>query len=227
MQSIQKSTLLFLKDLAKNNNRDWFADNKKRYSEELTKMIQFSDFVLEELNLHDEIETPTGKKSLYRIYRDVRFSKDKSPYKKHWAAYYRRATKYRRGGYYLHIEPGNKSFVAGGFWAPSKEDLQRIREEIAIDADELRAIITAKDFVRVFGQLRGEQLKTAPKGFPKDHENIDLLRFKQFIFWKEFSDEEVVQNDFAIKVNETFKTMRPFFDYFSEILTTDVNGTPI
>ncbi len=227
MGSISKTTLSFLKDLNKNNNRDWFAKNKERYSEELEKMIQFADDLLIQMNLHDEIETTSGKKSLYRIYRDVRFSKDKSPYKKHWAGSFKRATSQKRGGYYYHIEPGNKSFIAGGFWSPNKEDLLRIRQEIAVDAEELREIINAPEFISTFGELRGEKLKTAPKGFPKDHPEIDLLRYKQFIFWKNFSDEEVVNKNFSEEANKTFQVMRPFFDYFSDVLTTDINGTPI
>ncbi len=227
MEAISKSTLTYLQELMKNNNRDWFAENKETYSKELEKMTQFSDSLLAKLNKHDTIETPNGKKSLYRIYRDVRFSKDKSPYKKHWGGSYKRATDQKRGGYYYHIEPGNKSFIAGGFWSPSKEDLLRIREEIAIDTEELRTIINAKGFIETFGKLEGEQLKTAPKGFPKDHEAIDLLRYKQFIFWRPFTDKEILADNFAEEADKTFKNMRPFFDYFSDVLTTDINGTPL
>jgi len=227
MKAISKSTLNYLCELTQNNNRDWFAENKERYTEELEKMSQFADSLLTKLQKHDDIETLNGKKSLYRIYRDVRFSKDKAPYKKHWGGSFKRATGQKRGGYYYHIEPGNKSFIAGGFWSPSKEDLLRIREEIAMDAEELRTIINAKEFVKTFGQLEGEQLKTAPKGFPKDHENIDLLRYKQFIFWKPFTDKEIVSANFAEEADKTFKAMRPFFDYFSDILTTDINGSPL
>ena len=226
MDAIAKSTISFLKDLNKNNNRDWFTENKGRYSIELEKMIQLADVILSKLNIHDEIETVSGKKSLYRIYRDVRFSKDKSPYKKHWGGSFKRATKQRRGGYYFHIEPGN-SFIAGGFWSPTKEDLLRIREEIASDDEELREIINSPEFISTFGELHGEQLKTAPKGFPKDHKAIDLLRYKQFIFWKPFSDKEIMSENFAVEVDNTFKAMRPFFDYFSDVLTTDINGTPL
>lgn len=164
---------------------------------------------------------------MFRIYRDVRFSKDKSPYKTHWSGSFKRASKYRRGGYYFHIEPGNQSFIAGGFWAPNKEDLARIREEIAQAPDEFREIIETKTFVDTFGSLQGEQLKSAPKGYDKDHPAIDLLRYKQFIVVKPFSDEEVLRSDFVEVVNAVFQKMRPFFDYMSEVLTTDANGEPI
>jgi len=178
------------------------------------------------MSKHDNIETPTGKKSLFRIYRDVRFSKDKSPYKTHWAGSFKRATNKLRGGYYFHIQPGN-SMVGGGFWSPNKEDLQRIRENIALDDAELRKIITGKSFTETFGILEGEKLKTCPKGFDKEHPAIDLLRYKQFIISKKFTDKEVLSKDFVFKVNDTFKKMRAFFDYMSEAVTTDSNGVSI
>lgn len=224
---IQKDNLDFLVDLKANNDRDWFQENKPRYQQQQENMILFADELLKLMNEHDNIETPSGKKSLYRIYRDVRFSKDKSPYKTHWSGHFKRATKLLRGGYYFHIQPGNNSFIGGGFWSPNKEDLLRIREEIATDASELRDIINHKDFIETFGTLDGEQLKTAPKGFDKDHPDIDLLRYKQFIFGKNFSDKEVLDPNFVNVANETFKKMRPFFNFMSEVLTTDANGSPL
>jgi len=224
---ISKSDFNFLTELEKNINKDWFTENKGTYQASLDNIISFADEVLVKLNRHDVIETLNGKKSLFRIYRDVRFSKDKSPYKTHWAGGYKRASKERRGGYYFQIAPNNNTFIAGGFWAPNKDDLQRIREEIAVDDQELREILNDKTFVKTFNSLEGEQLKSAPKGFDKDHKAIDLLRFKQFIFTKNFSDEEVLSANFADKVDETFKAMRPFFDYMSDVLTTDINGESI
>jgi len=224
---ISKQTLKFLTDLSKNNNRDWFADNKDRYTASHEEMILFADHVLDLMNQHDNIETVSGKKSLFRIYRDVRFSKDKSPYKAWWSGGFKRATASLRGGYYFHIEPGGKNFVGGGFWGPNKEDLQRIREEIAMDASEFREILHSKDFVETFGTLDGEQLKTAPKGFDKEHPDIDLLRYKQFIFSKQFTDEEVLSPDFGKRLDDAFQKMRPFFDLMSDVLTTDINGTPL
>lgn len=175
------------------------------------------------MNTHDVIETVSGKKSLYRIYRDTRFSTDKTPYKTHWSGSFKRAGKQRRGGYYFHIEPGN-SFVAGGFFGPSPQDLKLIRENIAFDALNLREIINDKNFISSFGNLNGEQLKTAPKGFDADHPDIDLLRYKQFLLISRFSDAEVLSENFLDKCNQAFKNMRPFFDHMSQILTTDANG---
>ena len=227
MASISKENLAFLQLLGKNNNRDWFHAHKSEYVQHHENAIAFADSVLEKMNGHDNIETLSGKKSLFRIYRDVRFSKDKSPYKTHWGGGLKRATRQLRGGYYFHIQPGGQSFVGGGFWAPNKDDLFRIREEIASDAEELRAIINSKEIQSTFGALYGEQLKTAPKGFDKDHPDIDLLRFKQFVFIKKFSDEEVLEAQFDAVVNETFKKLRPFLDLMSDVLTTDSNGSPL
>lgn len=226
MSKLTKSTFEFLKKLKSNNNRNWFLEHKPFYQEENERVILFADAVLEEMKKYDHIETPSGKKSIYRIYRDVRFSKDKTPYKTHFSGYLRRATEQLRGGYYFHIEPNN-CFVGGGFWSPNSEDLLRIRKEIDYDASELRAILNTEKFKHTFGELKGKTLKTVPRGFDKNHPAIDLLRFKQFLLIKKFDDSAVLNKDFNLKVVETFNEMRPFFDYMSSVLTTDENGTPL
>lgn len=226
MTTISKKNFDFLNRLKKNNDRDWFNKHKEEYLLQHENIIAFADAVLVEMQKHDNIETESGKKSLFRIYRDVRFSKDKSPYKTHWAGGFKRATKELRGGYYFHIEQGN-SMVGGGFWAPNKDDLQRIREDIATDDTELRKIMSSKSFKDNFGTIEGDQLKTCPKGFDKEHPAVDLLRYKQFIISKKFTDEEALSPDFAKKVSDTFKKMRPFFDYMSVAVTTDANGISI
>ena len=223
---ISPSNLAFLKLVAKNNNRDWFNANKDRYLKELESLVVFAEELLFEMNRHDVIETASGKKSLHRIYRDTRFSKEKTPYKTNWSGSFRRATKLRRGGYYFHIEPGN-TFVAGGFWGPEPNDLKRIRDEFAYDAKPFRKILKSKTFQKNFGKLRGEQIKTTPKGFDANDPAIDLLRFKQFLLVKKFSDKEVLGDNFLKQVNTTFQSMRPFLDYMSEVLTTDTNGISI
>lgn len=223
MSTLSKSNLEFLKNLQQNNNRDWFTENKSVYEKHHIETINFADAVLNEMRKHDNIETISGKKSLMRIYRDVRFSKDKSPYKTNWGIGFSRATKLLRGGYYIHLAPG-ESFVGGGFWNPEPADLQRMRKEISISPKEFRAILSDKTFKNTFGELQGEKLKTVPKGFEKDDEAIDLLQFKQFLISKKFSDKEVLEPDFYKKVNETFKAMRPFFDFMSTALTTNENG---
>lgn len=224
--TIPTSAFAFLKTLSKNNNREWFTNHKDTYTKEQNHIIDFADALLHELNKHDVIETPSGKKACYRIYRDVRFSKDKTPYCTYFSGSYRRATKYRRGGLYFHLEPGN-SWLAGGFWSPNAEDLKRVRDDIAYDANPLRKILKSKSFIETFGTLQGEQLKTSPKGFDAHHEAIDLLRYKQFLLVKKFTDAEVLSDTFVKQANQTFKYMRPFLDYMSEVLTTDINGETI
>lgn len=220
--SIPKSTLQFLKDLSKNNNRPWFNEHKPRYQEELAKMKSFTNSLLDAMSHHDNIEAL----KLYRIYRDVRFSKDKSPYKKNMSGSMKRATKWLRGGYYFHIEPGG-SFAAGGFWSPNAADLKRVRDEIAADDKPMRAIIADPTFQQTFGELKGDAVKTAPKGYSREHSAIDLIRHKQFLVSRKFTDKEVLAPNFLEELNQTFKNMRPFFDYMSEVLTTDANGVPI
>ncbi|MBI2279571.1 MAG: DUF2461 domain-containing protein [Bacteroidetes bacterium] len=223
MATLSKSNLEFLKALKQNNNRDWFTNNKDVYEKQHAETILFADAVLNEMRKHDNIETLSGKKSLMRIYRDVRFSKDKSPYKTNWGIGFTRATKLLRGGYYVHLAPG-ESFVGGGFWAPESADLTRMRKEISLNTTEFRAILNDKNFKNTFGQLQGEKLKTVPKGFEKDHPALDLLQFKQYLISRKFTDKEVTAPDFYKKVNETFKAMRPFFDFMSTALTTNENG---
>ena len=226
LPQIPQSSFDFLNELKLNNNREWFNLHKAEFEKEQGHLQVFAEALLQQMNTHDVIETASGKKSLYRIYRDTRFSTDKTPYKIHWSGSFKRATKYRRGGYYFHIEPGN-SFVGGGFWGPNPQDLKLIREDIAFDAAPLRAILNDPTFISTFETLEGEQLKTTPKGFDAGHEAIDLLRYKQFILRKRFTDAEVLDPHFVDQVNDTFKAMRPFLDYMSEVLSTDVNGLAI
>lgn len=223
---IPKSGFDFLLALKKNNHRDWFNAHKTTFQKEQEQVELFAEALLRELNKHDVIETPSGKKSLHRIYRDIRFSNDKTPYKTNWSGNFKRATKYRRGGYYFHLEPGN-SYIAGGFWAPNAPDMKRIRDDIAFDAAPLRKILKSKAFTTTFGTLKGEQLKTAPRGFEAENEAIDLLRYKQFLLIRKFTDKEVLSAGFLKEASQTFKNMRPFFDYMSEVLTTDTNGLEV
>jgi len=223
---IPKSSLDFLCQLKENNNKPWFEANKTNYLKELNHIEIFADALLQELSKTDVLETSSGKKSVYRIYRDIRFSKDKTPFKTFWGGSYTRATKERRGGYYFHLEQGN-SFFAGGFWGPNAADLKRIRTEFVHDSSPMQKILNSKSFVSTFGTLQGEQLKTAPKGFDVNHKAIDLLRYKQFLIIKRFTDNEVLSPLFLEQALETCKNMRPFFDYMSEVLTTDINGASI
>lgn len=217
---IDRKILNFLKELKRNNNRVWFQENKPRFQDIQSETKMFYEEIKQGLQQVDEIENF----KMFRIYRDVRFSKDKTPYKPHFAGSFSRSGKKLRGGYYLRIRPG-ESFLAGGFWAPNKEDLFRIRKEFEISDQEIRDILNSTNFEKYFGGvLEGEELKTAPKGFQKDHPAIDLIRKKGFIAVRKFSDKEVLSPDFLKEVLISFQTLRPFFDYMSEVLTTDLNG---
>jgi uncharacterized protein (TIGR02453 family) len=224
MSQFPASAFNFMDQVKQNNNRTWFADNKPDYQQQAAHVAAFADALIKELNKHDVIETPSGAKSLYRIYRDVRFSKDKTPYSTYWAGRFKRAGKQRRGGYYYHLEPGNKSFILAGFWGPSAQDLKLIRDDIDFNPEPLRGILTQPDFVQAFGALQGECLKTSPKGYDSSHPAIDLLRFKQFLVMQRFTDSEVLSADFLQVANQSVKNMRPFLNYMSDVLTVDGNG---
>lgn len=213
----------FLSNLADNNHRDWFNANKSTYQEAHENMITVADELLSGLSEIDQISTPSGKKSLMRIYRDVRFSKDKSPYKPWWAGSFSRVKPQLRGGYYFHLKPGY-TVVGGGFYNPNPDDLKLIRDHLAQDDEQLRSVLNEPGFKRVFGDLKGEQVKTTPKGFSKDHPAIDLLRFKSMYVFHEFADEEVTASDFTQKALDVWVAIRPFFDVMTELLTTDLNG---
>lgn len=223
---LQQSSFDFLQFLSKNNNRDWFNEHKNDYIIEHQKIISFADELLVLMNQHDVIETPSGKSVLHRIYKDTRFSKDKTPYKTNWSGSFRRAGKERRGGYYFHLEQGN-TFIAGGFWGPNNEDLKRIRQDIDYNYEEWEELLNSKSIKDYFGDLIGSQLSSAPKGYDKTHPGIKYLRYKQFVLKHHFTDQEVLSPDFIQKVNQGFINLRPFFDYMSEILTTDTNGGSI
>ncbi len=220
---IEKSTFDFLRKVVKNNNREWFAKNKPLYIDAKDDVTSFGEALKKDMDAHDEIE----KLKIYRIYRDVRFSKDKTPYNDHLCGFLSRATKWKRGGMYFHIQPNNESFIAGGFWNPNSKDLARIRQEIAADDSYLRKIISTKKFKNYFQSLKGNQLKTSPRGYDVNHPAIDLLRYKQFLLVHKFSDEQVLSKTFRKEMVKGFLAMRPFFDYMSDVLTTDANGIPL
>lgn len=219
---IPPSTLEFLAQLKANNNREWFQANKDWYQQELAHMKAFIQALREKMDAHDLIE----RHRLYRIYRDVRFRKDKTPYKSEWGGSFRRQKPQLRGGYFFSISPGN-SVAEGGFWGPNKEDLMLIRKKLVWDHNEMRQVLQEPTFKTVFGELQGQKVKTSPRGFSIDEPGIDLIRHKQFYVIHSFTDQEVLSPDFADLLVETFCALRPFFDYMTDLLTTDLNGEPI
>ena len=221
--TLTKNVFQFLNQLEQNNDRDWFNAHKDTFKSIEKEVKQFNTHVFNLLNTHDDVD----KLKLFRIYRDVRFSKNKQPYKTHFGCSFNRVKPKLRGGYYIHIQPNNQSFIATGFWDPNKDDLFRIRKEFEMDDEDIRAILKDKEFASIWGNFKGDELKTAPKGFDKSHPAIDLIRRKQFISTKEFSDQEVLSPDFITTIDQAFKAIRPFFDLMSDILTTDLNGQSI
>jgi uncharacterized protein (TIGR02453 family) len=216
----EDSTLQFLNNLTANNNRNWFTENKPEFTEILNHAKTLFTEMQVNLEKHDEIE----KMKVYRIYRDVRFSKDKTPYNPRLAVSFSRLGAALRGGYFLQIKPG-ETMIGGGFWQPEKDDLYRLRKEIELDATEFRDVLNATNYKKYFGgTFEGEELKSAPRGFDKEHPDVDLLRKKGFIAIRKFSDKQVLATNFLEEVDATFKAMRPFFNLFSDVLTTNLNG---
>ena len=209
----------FFKQLAKNNNRKWFEQNKSEFKALETDVKQFGEALKDQLNQHDSID----RFKVFRIYRDVRFSKDKTPYKTHFGLTWHRTKPEFRGGYYLHLKPDD-IFLACGFWDPAPADLKRIRHEIDLDGEEYRNLINAPAFKNIWGELQGNKVRTSPKGYAKHHPDIDLLRLKQHIFMIRYTEEEVTAKDFMNRLDAAIQAVRPFVDYMSAVLTTNANG---
>jgi uncharacterized protein (TIGR02453 family) len=226
MSGIDKKTFAFLRNLSENNNREWFQNHKQDFEEAKENAEQFFDALIAKMNVHDQLETSSGKKCMWRIYNDVRFSKDKSPYNPRFAGYLKRLKPMLRGGYYLWLAPG-KSRLACGFSYPNSDDLKRIRQDIATNYSDWNRLLKSNGIRSKFGNMHGEQVKTVPRGYNIDHPALELLRYKQFWFERSFSDKEVLHSEFVINVNKSFKSIRPFFNYMSEVLTTDLNGEAI
>ena len=221
MSQLTSQVFEFLKKLKANNNREWMADHKTEYQKNEKLLKQFYKEVEQELNTFDTLD---GLK-IFRINRDIRFSKDKTPYNVHRSASYSREGAHRRGGYYLRIEPGGKSRVGGGFFNPEPADLLRIRKELDIDDKPMRDILAQTDFKKAYQGLNtADQVKTAPRGFTIDNSAIDLIRNKNFYVMHNFRDSEVLAADFKDKVVYHYRLLQAFFEYMSQVLTTDLNG---
>lgn len=218
---ISKSTLDFLTRLSKNNNREWFEKNRAQYEAAKSDVELSVDKIIAAVKKFDKRigDEITAKKSLFRIYRDVRFSGDKRPYKTNMGAYISPGGKKTIApGYYIHIEPG-KAFLAGGMWMPPAPELAKIRQEIDYNLDEFRKILKAKSFKDCFGDLDQEdKLATAPKGYPKDHEGIDFLKLKSFVAVAELSDKELLSKDFSKTAEKIFKAMKPLNDFLQRAI---------
>ncbi len=214
--------LKFLKAIAKNNNREWFEKNKPNY---LVQKTAFEDFLetlhKELLKFDDGLAGLNPRKQAFRIYRDVRFSKDKRPYKTNMGAGFSPKGKMEQEpGYYIHIEPGNKSFVAGGLYMPEPANLAKVRQEIDYNPDRILKILNDKKFKSFFGGLSDwDRLKTVPKGYPKDHPHIDLLKNKSFVVSHYFADADVVSKQFPKKVADACKMIKSLNDFLVEAIS--------
>jgi len=219
METIKKSTLDFLNAIKDNNNRDWFIKNKPYYQEARDDFEHFVQGLIDNLiEIEPIMKGLEAKTCMYRFNRDIRFSNDKSPYKTHFGAFIVRGGKKngdKFAGYYFHIEPG-KSIIAGGAYMPPAPWLSAIREKIDDNPEQLINIINSKDFKKYFGKIEGDQLKTAPKGYPSDHPHIDLLRYKSYLAFNEIKDEFVLSEKLFDYVFNAFKAMKPLNDYLND-----------
>jgi uncharacterized protein (TIGR02453 family) len=218
MVQINKTTLEFLNGLKFNNNREWFLKNQSGYKEAKNNFESFVQAVINEIAGFDPIIRGLEVKNcVYRINRDIRFSNDKTLYKSHMGAFIVRGGK-KNGdkftGYYFHIEPG-KSMAAGGAYMPPSPWLSAIRENISDEPERFLEIISDKNFIKYFGQIEGEKLKSAPKGYAADHPQIDLLKFKSFLVSNDITDEDVLAPEFLSHVVNIFRAMKPLNDFLS------------
>ena len=215
---MQSSTLQFLRTLEKNNNREWFNENKTTYKEAQQDVISFVEKLIEEMGVFDEeIGKADAKKSLFRIYRDTRFSKDKSPYKTNFGASLGMGKGSQKAGYYLHIEPG-KSFLAGGIYMPESSVLKEIRKEISAFGEEFLAIVEKDDFRNYFRGLSVEdKLKKVPQGFEKDDKMAEFLKLKHYIVTHPVSDEQLLNENAAKEFAKIYKSMKPLNDFLNAI----------
>ncbi|NDP26029.1 MAG: DUF2461 domain-containing protein [Flavobacterium sp.] len=222
---LSKDSLQFLDDLKNNNNRDWFLANKKRYEsfrEDYQQLV--ADFLNAMKPLDPSLEMLEVKNCTFRINRDIRFSKDKTPYKDHLGIWLSSGSKgMNRSGYYVHIARAG-SFIAGGFYCPEAEDLKKVRKEIAYFYEDLEEILKEKNFKKEFGDFdRNETnvLKNPPRGYEKDHPAIELLKLKSFETSQKFDIDEVTNKDFVAKISKKLIVLKPLNDFINRAVTSE------
>lgn len=214
--TLSPKTFDFLKKLTQNNNREWFNENKNLYTESQENVIGFLEDLIKEMGGFDEeLSKIDAKKSLFRIYRDTRFSKDKSPYKTNFGASLGMGKGSQKGGYYLHLEP-KKSFLAGGIYMPESSVLKEVRKEISLYGDEFLKILNQKDFKKHFPELdQDDKLKKVPQGFEKEDPMAEYLKLKNFIVIYHLKDEEVLDKNAVKNLAKIFKLMKPLNDFLN------------
>jgi len=219
---LQSTTPKFLKSLAKNNDKSWFESHRNQYEEAKQDYETFIEAVLVKHSKKDEdLKDLTAKKCLFRINRDVRFSKDKSPYKSNFGASINRGGKKSIfAGYYFHLEPG-KSFVGGGLWVPMAPEMKKVRQEIDYCYDEFRQIVTSKKFKTVYGDLyTGDDMKLikVPQGFEKDNPAAEFLKLKSWLAMREVPDAELLSKDLIKKTVGAFEALQPMIKFLNRAL---------
>jgi uncharacterized protein (TIGR02453 family) len=219
---LQPSTLKFLKDLSKNNNKPWFDAHRKQYEEAKKDFEGFIKTVIERYSQKDEtIRGQEARKCIFRINRDVRFSKDKSPYKTNFGASINRGgRKSIYAGYYFHCEPG-QSFAGGGLWMPMPPEMKKVRQEIDYCFDEFKKIVSSKKFQTVYGDLYKEQdvsLSRVPQGFEKDHPGADYIKLKSWIGMQSLKDADLTSKELVKKTIAAFETLQPMVQFINRAL---------
>jgi uncharacterized protein (TIGR02453 family) len=210
--------LRFLNELRGHNNKAWFDAHRAAYEKAKQNFEDFVDDLIVRVEKFDNLEGISATDCTFRINRDVRFSRDKSPYKTAMGAHITPGGRHSgRLGYYLHLEPMNKSLIAGGLHMPEPAQLNQFRKAIAENAAPFKKIVGAKEFVRSFGAVGGDKLVTAPQGYARDHPEIELLRLKTVTVAHPVLDAEAAAPDFAAQTAKIFRTMKPFLDYLNGV----------
>jgi uncharacterized protein (TIGR02453 family) len=214
-----KPTLEFLGQLQQNNNKPWFEAHRAAYETVKGTFEEFVDGLIGGINKFDELDDLSAKECIFRINRDVRFSKDKSPYKpKLGASLAPGGRKSTRLGYYIHIAPYDESMIAGGLHAPMPPQLAKFRQAIDRDANAFKRITRSKAFAQYFGEVSGGRLSTAPQGYPRDHPEIELLKLKEIVAVHHLADESVLSPDLTAHTLKVFKAMKPFLDFLNDVM---------
>lgn len=216
METIQKDLFDFLSELKLNNNKPWFEANKPWYEESRQNMILFIESLVAKVRTVEPIVEKDARKYVGRIYRDLRFSKDKTPYHTYFNALIERGGDGKKCPLYLHLEPGN-SFLAGGIWQPEPALLKQVRQEIDYNGSVLHEIITTKKFIKYFNQLSGDKLLRPPKGYEPDNVNLELLKLKQYIVHRQFDEPSVLSAAFQAEILLTYNAAIPFFRFFDQV----------
>jgi uncharacterized protein (TIGR02453 family) len=216
---LQEKTLGFIKGLAENNNKAWFDKHRDEYETAKEDFETFVTALIEHMSKSDpSFAGQKAKDSIFRIYRDVRFSKDKTPYKVHLSAGFSKGgKKFPGAGYYLHIEPG-KSMAGGGLWMPDGPLLKAVRQEIDYNFKEFKQIIGKPSFKKLFDKIEGDQLKTLPQGYTADNPAIDYLKMKSFVVSHTIEDKDITGKTSIKKVGDVFAAMKPFVDFMNKSL---------